>query len=93
MRVFLWLALLIVISPPTFADEIDLDKLARPEREQLARCMSDTMKVIEKHHVSSNLFVIWNLFDATCGVEIERVKLAAAKQLKMTCKRRFCPKG
>jgi hypothetical protein len=37
MRVFLWLALLIVISAPTFADNIDLDKLARPEREQLAR--------------------------------------------------------
>src|SRR5262245_36902802 len=38
MRVFLWLALLIVISAPTFADDIDLDKLARPERDQLARC-------------------------------------------------------
>ena len=93
MRVFLWLALLIVISASTFAEDIDLDKLARPERERLARCMSDTMKVIEKHHVSSNLFVIWNLFDATCGVEIERVKLAAAKQLKDDLQKKILPEG
>jgi hypothetical protein len=93
MRVFLWLALLSVISTPTFADDIDLDKLAQAEREQLALCMSDTMKVIEKHHVSSNLFVIWDLFEATCGAQIERVKLAAARQLKDELQKKILPDG
>jgi hypothetical protein len=83
MRFLPWITLSILVSiSNVFAEDVDLQKLARAEREQLARCMSDALAVIEKHHLGGDLTGLWDLFDATCGMEIERVKSAAENQLK-----------
>jgi hypothetical protein len=92
MRFLPWLTLLILVSmPDAFAEDVDLDKLARPEREQLARCMSDTLTVIEKHRLGKGLMSLSDLFDATCGMEIERVTSAAENQLKDDLYKKLLP--
>lgn len=85
IRVRPWLTLMMIISSISALagdSDIDFEKLARPEREQLASCMSDALVVIEKHRLAGAMFGLWELFDAACGMEIERVKFAARNQLK-----------
>jgi len=68
-------------SSGAFAEDIDFRKIARHEREQLAGCMSDTMKVIEKHGLGNKLFAVAGFFESACGMEIEQVKTAANSEL------------
>ncbi len=62
-----------------FAQDLDVENLARPERTVLAKCLSQTLTVIEKHRL-----VQWihELLGAACAGEIERVESAAKYQLK-----------
>lgn len=62
-----------------FAQDVDVDNLARPERNELAKCFSDTLTVIDKHRLVGWLYP---LLDAVCAAEMERVKTAARNQLK-----------
>jgi hypothetical protein len=92
MRLFLWIALAILISIPRgFSNDVDVEKLARAERAGLTKCMSDSLIVIEKHRLSGRLFDLWGLFEATCGMEIERVKSAAENQLKEDWQKKLMP--
>lgn len=92
MRFLLWLTLMFSISIPyAFSKDVDFEKLARPERNDLAGCMSDSLTVIEKYQLGSGLFNLWNLFEATCGMEIERVKSAAKNQLKDDLYKKLLP--
>jgi hypothetical protein len=78
MRFLLWLALVFLISMPNaFAEDVDFDKLARPERAELAKCFSDTLTLMKKYQLSGLYLVL----DAACAVEIERVRTAAEDQL------------
>lgn len=92
MRIPLWLLIVNLVSiSGAFAGDVDFDKLARREKEQLAACMSDTMAVIEKHRLGTKTVSIWNLFESACGVEIERVKSATESQLKDELLKKLLP--
>ena len=83
MRFLLLFTFIFLTSlPSAFSEDVDIEKLARRERTDLAKCMSDSLTVIEKHRLGHALFDLWNLFEATCGTEIDRVKSAAENQLK-----------
>jgi len=77
--------------PYAFSEDVDLEKLAQPERTELAKCMSDSLTVIEKHRLGHGLFNLWTLFEATCGMEIERVKSAAENKLKDDLYKKLLP--
>jgi hypothetical protein len=92
MRLLLWITSVLLISMPyAFSEDVDLEKLARAERTDLAKCMTDSLTVIEKHRLGSRVFDLWDLFEATCGMEIERVKSAAENQLKDESYKKFLP--
>lgn len=92
MRHLGWVAIVVaLLSQPAFSEDIDLSKLARAERADLASCMSDSLAVIEKYQLSSRMFDLWDLFEATCGIELERVKSAAESQLKEDLYKKLIP--
>jgi len=92
MYIISWSALIFFASMTgVFAEDIDLDKLARPERAKLAACMSDSLTVIEKHHLGLSLFGLGDLFEAACGAETERVKSAVNYQLKDELYKKLVP--
>jgi hypothetical protein len=83
MRILLGLTFSILASTVwAFAEETDIEKLARPERAKLAGCMSDTLAVVEKHRLVGSAVGLWKVLEVTCGIEIERVKRAAESELR-----------
>lgn len=92
MRTLTWFAaILLTAATGVFAQDIDVENLARPERLELANCMSDTLTVIEKYGLGRQLFSLWDIFDASCAIEIERVKSAAENQLKDDFEKKLMP--
>jgi hypothetical protein len=80
VRIRLWIAVMLFTSTNSaFAQDLDVENLARPERMVLAKCLSQALTVIEKHRP-----VQWihELLGAACAGEIERVETAAKYQLK-----------
>lgn len=92
MRILLPFALTCLISiSNSFAEDIDFQKLAQTEKKQLADCMTDALKVIEKYQLGKKVFGLWEMFEATCGMEMERVKSAAETGLTDKSLKQFLP--
>lgn len=92
MRSRLWIAAILLTSTvAVFAqDDIDVETLARPERHELAKCLSDTLAVIEKYRLGPWSTVADVLY-AACAAEIEQVESAAKDQLKDKLMKRIVP--
>jgi hypothetical protein len=88
---FVAVASVVIVPLYAVAQEIDVEKLARSERIELAGCLSDVLVIVEKHGLPRQLFRISNFLKAACSIEIERVTSAAERQIKDDIYKKMLP--